>query len=201
VGDEEQETHGSVSDDVPRSGLTRECHPFVLPLRATSTRAFIQLFAVIFLFNFLIGIGVYWFLHSVCGQDQTFGGLYRMFCYHDEHPAQYIGIVAVVFALFAATWTVTSRSVGWRCHLGLLGVFIATLLLSSALGGILYTFHDMQAGFFPSWERRKEMFLDGVTTGIACGWLIVIFSFPLNIITAAFAYVSTFNLVKWRRKQ
>ena len=113
-----------------------------------------------------------------------------MFLYHEQHAAQYLAIVAFFYALFTAGWKIRFRSFGWRRHLGVLGVLFATLFFSSAFGGILWNSHDMQAGYFPPWERRLAAFADGVTSGLANGWLIVFLSFPFNVLTIAFAYVA-----------
>ena len=67
------------------------------------------------------------------------------------------------------------------------------ILLSSAAGGVLWHFHDMQAGYFPSWERRLGAFADGVFAGITVGWRIVLLSFPLNVLSVAFAYAANGN--------
>ena len=159
-----------------------------------SWREFIRLFVALFGLSFVVGIGSYCLLHSVIGQPRVFGALFRMFLYHDEHPAQYIAVVAFFYALFAAAWGVRSRSIGWRRHLGILGVLIATLLFSSAVGGILWHFHDMQAGYFPPWERRLAAFADGISAGVTVGWLIVLLSFPLNVLSVVFAYAAALYL-------
>ncbi len=155
-----------------------------------SWREFIRLFCAFFGMSFIVGIGSYSFLHFVCGQRHVFGALFRMFVYHEQHPAEYLAVVASSYALFAAAWGVRSRSFGWRRHLGVLGVLMATLLLSSAVGGVLWHFHDMQAGHFPPWERRLTAFAEGISSGIAVGWLLVLLSFPLNVISVAFAYAA-----------
>ena len=164
-----------------------------------SRREFFRLFGSLFATTFVIGVGNYWLLHSVLGLRHVFGALYRMFLYHDQYPTQYIVIVAFFYALLAAAWGVRSRAVGWRWHLGWLGVLAATLLLSSAVGGVLWTFHDMRAGYFPPWERRIGMFTDGIVSGVTIGWLIVLLSFPFNVFTMLLAYAATYYLFQRSR--
>lgn len=151
---------------------------------------------MLFATTFALGVGSYWLLHSILGESRVFGGLFRMFAYHHHHPAQYIAVVAFFYALLAALWGVRSRAVGWRWHLGLLGVLVATLFLSSAVSGVLYFYHDMQAGYFPPWERRIGVFASGVVTGVTLGWLIVLLSFPFNVLSTLLAYAATCYLLQ-----
>lgn len=153
---------------------------------------FTRCFGILFATAFVVGVGSYWLLHSILGQGRVFGGLFRMFLYHDQHPAQYIAVVAFFSAWLAALWGIRSRAIGWRWHLGLIGVLAAALLLSSAAGGMLWTFHDMQAGFFPPLERRIGMFAEGAIRGVGTGWLIVLLLFPFNVVTTFLAYAATY---------
>lgn len=41
---------------------------------------------------------VYLLLRDVLGLPMVFGGLYRMFMYHAQHPIQYIALFCAVFA-------------------------------------------------------------------------------------------------------
>lgn len=164
--------------------------------RTAAWREFVRLFAVLFSLTFSASLVGYWFLSSVCRQQCVFGALFRMFLYHYEHPAQYLGLVAFIYALLAAAWGIRARTTGWRMHAGLVVVIVATLLLSSAVGGVLWTFHDMQAGYFPPWDRRIGIFTEGALTGVQIGWLIVLLSFPLNLFCTIFAYGVTYYLVR-----
>lgn len=161
-----------------------------------SWRKIVRVFGILFVTAFVVGVASYWLLHSVLGQRHVFGSLFRMFLYHDQHPEQYIAVVAFFYAVLAATWGVRTRSVGWRWHFSLFSVLVATLLLSSAVCGVLYFVHDMQAGYFPPWERRIGVFANGVVTGITLGWLIVLLSFPFNVITTLLAYAATYYLLQ-----
>lgn len=162
------------------------------PLREELTsflwQKFVHLFALFFIASFVFGISGYSLLHHVVGQHKVFGELFRMFPYHEQHPTPYIAIVAFFYAVLAGAWSARSQAVGRRRHLQLLGVLIATLILSSAVGGILWTFHEMQAGYFPPWERRIEAFGNGIVSGFCFGWVIVLLSFPFNVLSLLFAY-------------
>jgi hypothetical protein len=48
------------------------------------------------------GLGSLYRLVSLLMGESAFAGVPRMFVYHEQHPMQYIGIVAVSYALVAA---------------------------------------------------------------------------------------------------
>ncbi len=154
---------------------------------------------ILFLAAFAIGVGCHWLLRSIAGQEKVFGSWFRMYDFHERHAAQYIAIVAFFYAVLVAAWGKRFRATGWRRHLGLIGVFALVLLLSSAAAGILWTYHDMQAGYFPPWERRWSAFGGYIFDGVALGWLIVVFSFPFNIITTALAYIVAVFVTRTQR--
>lgn len=160
-----------------------------------------RLFFLLFGFTFAVAVGGYWMLQTVFGQRHVFGGLYRMFLYHEQHPVPYLGLVALVYSVLAAAWGVRTRAVGWRWHLGLLGVLVATLLLSSAAGGMLWTWHDMQAGYVPPWGRSIAALAGGAVNGVLLGWLIVGLSFPFNVLTTGLAYGATYLLLRRHRRR
>ena len=64
---------------------------------------FIIYFAVCF-----CGLAGLYMLVSLLMEGSAFAGVPRMFVYHEQHPMQYIGIVAVSYALVAAM-TLSSR--------------------------------------------------------------------------------------------
>jgi hypothetical protein len=160
----------------------------------STTGAFLRFFAVLFASSFVVGLGAYWILHSLFGQAHVFASWFRMFNYHERHPAQYLAVVAFFYALFTAVWATRWNPRGWRRHLSVLGILIGTLLLSSVASGILYAVHDMQAGYFPAWDRQVEAFKYYVGAGLALGWILVLYSFPLNLFAVPFAYVAAYYL-------
>ena len=105
-----------------------------------------------------------------------------MFVYHEQHPMQYIGVVAVCYALVAALWTVRMKRPrrGVSRMLEVLAVILVALALACPLGGMLWHFHDMQAGFFPNFWLRK--LLGGFVDGLMIGPRLIFYSFPYNLI-------------------
>ncbi|WP_300803367.1 hypothetical protein [uncultured Desulfovibrio sp.] len=108
-----------------------------------------------------------------------FGALPRMFLYHWIYPNHYIALVCLIYALLAAAF---APRIARRPSLAI-WIVLATPLLASPLGGMLWHLHDMLEGYFPnSWQ--KKLLLDGALEGAELGWLIVLLSFPYNVICA-----------------
>ncbi len=49
-------------------------------------------------------------------------------------------------------------------------------------GGVLWEFHDMQAGYFLTGSRLWNKLAGGAWTGLQIGWLVMAFSIPYNIL-------------------
>jgi len=114
--------------------------------------------------------------------EMPFGGLFRMYSYHEEHAFQYIGLVAVIFGAVGTVWHEWLGSWrGWRRWLSILAVMVVTILLASAPGGVLYAIHDMQAGYFPEGERFRDALWWGAEQGLMLGWLVILASIPYNV--------------------
>lgn len=108
-----------------------------------------------------------------------FGALPRMFLYHWIYPNHYIALVCLIYALLAAAF---APRIARRPSLAI-WIVLATPLLASPLGGMLWHLHDMLEGYFPnSWQQK--LLLDGALEGAELGWLIVLLSFPYNVICA-----------------
>lgn len=128
-----------------------------------------KVFALVFAGLTLYCSAVYLVLRDVVGLQLVFGGLYRMFMYHAQHPFQYIALFCAVFAAgLASMLACWPRARQWPAWALTALVLLLTVLLGSALGGALWSLHDMQAGFF----RRVIAFgrmLGGVWRA-ACRW-------------------------------
>ena len=124
-------------------------------------------------------------------EDSAFAALFRMFLYHYTHPMQYIGVVAACYALVATIWTVFMKRMrtGLTRFLEILFVIIVSLALACPLGGMLWHFHDMQAGFFPSFWLRKLR--EGLSEGLQLGPVLILLSIPFNILSLIAGYFAT----------
>lgn len=151
-----------------------------------------RLFAFFAASAFLLGSLGYLALHAVNPRGYVFGGLYRMFLYHESHPFQYIAIVAFSYAVIATPCAVRwPHLVGWRRSAAIICIIVATVLAASVPGGVLWKIHDMQAGFFTTGARFWKDLLWGASTGLQVGWLIIGFSVPYNIIGVIAGYSVT----------
>ena len=112
-----------------------------------------------------------------------------MINYHQVYPYQYIALTCLFYALtvsLSVSWL--NRLLGWRRVLAILAVMAFSLLAASGPGGLLWTFHDMQAGHVPSWGFFWINVRWGFMAGLETGWAIVAFSIPYNIIGLAVGY-------------
>ena len=137
------------------------------------------------------GLSSLYRLVSLLMGESVFAWMPHMFEYHEQHPMQYIGVVAVCYALVAALWTVCMKRPcrGVSRMLEVLAVILVALALACPLGGMLWHFHDMQAGFFPNFWLRK--LLGGFADGLMIGPRLIFYSFPYNLIGVIFGYLAT----------
>lgn len=151
---------------------------------------FIVYFAVCF-----VGLAaLYWAItlsKTSIWEESAFAAWYRMFLYHYTHPMQYIGVVAACYALVATIWTVFMKRMrtGLKRFLEILSVILVSLVLACPLGGMLWHFHDMQAGFVPSFWQQK--LLNGFSEGLLLGPILILLSIPFNIISLIVGYFAT----------
>lgn len=142
-----------------------------------------KVFALVFAGLTLYCSAVYLVLRDVVGLQLVFGGLYRMFMYHAQHPFQYIAIFCAVFAAgLASVLACWPRARQWPAWALTSLVLLLTVLLGSALGGALWSLHDMQAGFFPPSHRLWQDVGWGVQSGVQVGWLVLLLSVPFNVL-------------------
>ena len=137
------------------------------------------------------GLGSLYRLVSLLMGESAFAWMPCMFEYHEQHPMQYIGVVAVCYALVAAVWTMCMK---WQRRgvlriLEVLAVILVALVIACPLGGMLWHFHDMLAGFFPDFWLRK--LLGGIVDGLMVGPRLIFYSFPYNLIGLIVGYFAT----------
>ena len=94
------------------------------------------------------------------------------------HPLAYF--ILAVYAVIATTWawTIGMRQTGFVRWLTIVAIIPVTIFIASFPGGMLWSWHDMQAGSVPTFWPRK-LLLDG-RMGLECGWLVIGLSFPYN---------------------
>ena len=137
------------------------------------------------------GLGSLYSLVSLLMGGSAFPWVLFGWNYQVEYPMQYICVVAVCYALVAALWTVCMKRQrrGVLRVLEVLAVILVALVLACPLGGMLWHFHDMLAGFFPDFWLRK--LLGGFVDGLVVGPRLVFYSFPYNLMALIVGYFAT----------
>jgi peptidoglycan biosynthesis protein MviN/MurJ (putative lipid II flippase) len=74
---------------------------------------------------------------------------------------------------------------------------LLTIVISSPFGGMLWQIHDMQHGFIP--DNYLGKICQGISWGLAYGWLIVLLSIPMNLIGFTVGYIMLPLLAKHSR--
>ncbi len=124
----------------------------------------------------------------------VFGALFRMFLYHWAHPLQYIALMSLCYTLVACLVILSPNNpVGRRPRLVIPFIMAASIIVASPAGGVLWVFHDMQAGYFPEGRRFWEAIRWGAVEGIRSGWLIILSSIPYNILGVVAGYWVTWG--------
>jgi len=146
--------------------------------------------------SFICAAVGYGLLLSVASDSRVFGDLFRLLPYHHNHPLAYIAIPCFFYGISATIThqffvrTSTSKVPVIR-QLLLTGIMIFTIvLLSMPFGGMLWYYHDMQAGRFPN-HWLTIMTIQGAKSGIRFGWLVIAKSLPYNLIGIVICFFLT----------
>jgi hypothetical protein len=127
--------------------------------------------------SFGLAAAGYYLLRLLVPGGHVFGAWYRMLRYHEAHPLAYIALCCLCYGPLAAAALGSWRRRGFPGRLGLVSLLaLGTVALASPLGGMLWHWHDMQAGYFPAGWLPK--LLHGSRDGLLLGWLIVLLSVP-----------------------
>jgi len=139
----------------------------------------------------LLAIGVYYILWLIMPSHRVFGAFFHMNLYHYRYPVPYILIVCFFYGIVATLFTDRFvRQTQLRQIITTLIIVILTVLISSPFGGMLWHYHDMQAGFFPG-DWKRKMVKNGIRDGLSIGWFIIAISIPYNIIGILICYYLT----------
>lgn len=153
----------------------------------------------LFVVSLSVSSGVYFLIRIFF--NSVFGGYFRMMMYHEQYPVQYLALVSFSFALLGSLWIAYFRGTkGIKRHLTKTLTIIFTIALATPLGGLLWSFHDMQAGYFPAPRLMLENFRWAAITAIEIGPQILLFSFPFNLFGIIYGYVALHLGAKLYRK-
>jgi hypothetical protein len=133
----------------------------------------------------------YYLLWAIMPNHYVFGIWYRMFLYHWEHPIQYILIPCFFYGIIATYFSTSFVKKEIIGQLFLTSIIIlATIVISSPFGGMLWHYHDMQAGYFPK-NWIKEIITEGTEMGLEMGLIIIALSIPYNVLGSIVCYFLT----------
>jgi hypothetical protein len=139
--------------------------------------------------SLLTAIIGYYMLQMVSSNKIVFGSFFRMHSYHHENPIEFIVIPCFVFGLIATFFSNNFESkTKFKRILITLTIVITTIILSLPLGGFLYFYYDMKAGFFPN-NWIEIIISKGFSQAFSVGWFIILVSFPYNILGIAATYI------------
>ena len=146
----------------------------------------------LWLTSFSTAMAGYYLLRLVLPGHHVFGAWYRMLLYHEAHPVAYIALCCFFYGLLAAAFADAFWRRGTtRGRVGIVGIIVLlTMALSTPLGGMLWYWYDMQAGYFPA-HWRRILLVEGSRDGLAVGWLVVLLSVPCNVLGGAVCYFLT----------
>lgn len=142
--------------------------------------------------SFSTAVAGYYLLRLVLPWHYVFGTWYRMLLYHEAYPVAYIALCCFFYGLLAAAFADAFWRRGTtRGRVGIVGIIVLlTMAWSAPLGGMLWYWHDMQAGYFPA-HWRRILLTEGSRDGLAVGWLVVLLSVPYNMLGVIVCYYLT----------
>ena len=157
----------------------------------TRTKHYLLQFCFYLLVSFAAAVLGYFIIKAIRSDNEVFGSLFRMSSYHHQHPFSYILIPCVLYSLIVTIGgsQPLNKSLLREVILTLAIVFF-TILFSLPVGGMLYYYHDMRAGYFPD-NWLPVMINDGTSKGFEAGWLIIALSFPYNVLGIVVCYFIT----------
>lgn len=141
--------------------------------------------------SFIIATLVYYLLSIVMPHNSVFGSWFRMYSYHNNNPLSFIFIPCFFYAVFATLFSAKYKNSSPLKRIGIMAlIVILTIIISSPFGGMLYFYFDMRAGYFLS-NWISLLIKHGTSEGLSLGWLIILLSYPFNIIVIIVSYFLT----------
>ena len=158
---------------------------------AIHTMQVVSRFLFYFITSFAIAISGYFLLSAFLFHNRVFASWFRMFPYHDQQPVPYTIIPCFVYSCIATVTVKLFNNLNLIKQIGLTALIVfLTIIFSSPLGGMLYYYHDMKAGYFPK-NWISKMISSGVSDGLGIGWLIIALSIPYNVLGIVVCYFIT----------
>ena len=103
--------------------------------------------------------------------------------YLDLQPVPYLLTIAFIFAVVSALWLMFIRPHFTRFRfLQIISLPWIALMLAGPVWGMLWVYHDMQAGFFPTFPQMIDYLLFGVRQGLYLPLIVVLSSLPFSLL-------------------
>jgi hypothetical protein len=161
---------------------------------------FLKMTGTMFLAGGVIAFGLYFGLNALLGHSPIVVAVpfVHVAQYSSQYPLPYLLSIAFIFAVVSAFWltVLMPRLPKFRLfQIALIPLFV--VLLTGPIWGMLWVYHDMQAGFFPDFSQMIDYLLFGARQGLFFAFNGAVFSFPLNIL--AYALANLLLLIFMRR--
>jgi hypothetical protein len=147
--------------------------------------------------SFALATMVYYALLLVMPSPSFFGGAEGMPLYHQQYPLYYIAIPCFFYGILATLFAdkFTGKPLLRRIALTV-AIIVLVVFVSSPFGGILWYYHNMQAGFYTRHGGPSPHFSflveGGIRDGLINGWFLLLFySFPYNLICSILCFFLT----------
>lgn len=171
----------------------RDPHPFRSYQRKQFTLSgALRLFAFLGGSAFILASIGYFLLWMIMPDGWVFGAVYRMFLYHWQHPLPYIAVMALCFAIVGTTVIIFPGDPFRRWpRLTTLLIIVLSIVVASPAGGALWMIHHMQESDYTRADQFWENIRWGAKEGILTGWLVILLSFPYNILGLVLGHLVT----------
>jgi hypothetical protein len=152
--------------------------------------------------SFVIATSCYYLLWAIMPMHYVFGTWPRMFLYHYQYPVLYITIPCFFYGIVATYYSNKFCAQSSKQQiLTTISIAALTILISMPFGGMLWVYHDMQAGYFPA-NCTNRIISNGISMGLSTGWLIILVSIPYNILGLITSYfITKFGANQFRIKK
>lgn len=159
---------------------------------------FFHAFGLVFLPSSVVSLGLYYGINALGGHPFSCGYFFRCWAYWEIYPIPYLLALALTYAGVCGIWFSTyGRRIKRFPKLQLAALPIVSLFPAGFLGGMLWAYHDMAAGFFPEFPRMIGYIWDFAWTGFLAAPFIALTSFPLNIFGLIGAYLIAAFAANW----
>ena len=151
---------------------------------------FIKIASVLFIASGTTAFLLYFGMIALRGQSPIVVAipLAHVAPYLDEHSVPYLSAIAFIFAVVSTLWLMLIMLRFMRSRfLQIMLLPWITLLVAGPVWGMLWVYHDMQAGFFPAFPQMVDYLLFGAQQGLFWVLIIALYSLPISLLAYAAA--------------